>query len=81
MANQRAYPRYVTDTLMERQKILNQVCDWIFQLETSLAAVKVDLAGDNLFTGTIVTAPLTGGGTTGTMVFVGGRLVSQVAAT
>lgn len=33
------------------------------------------------FTGTIVTAPLTGGGTTGSMTFQNGVLVDQVAAT
>ena len=33
------------------------------------------------YTGTITTAPLTGGGTTGSMTFENGVLVSQVAAT
>ncbi len=39
------------------------------------------LNGTNLFSGTITTAKLTGGGTNGSMVFVNGRLVNEVAAT
>jgi hypothetical protein len=33
------------------------------------------------FSGTITTAPLTGGGTSGSMIFVNGVLVSQTPAT
>lgn len=34
-----------------------------------------------LFSGTVVTAKLTGGGTNGSMTFVNGRLTAQKAAT
>lgn len=74
MAVQRAYPRLISADILELQRVLNQMNDWIFQLQA-------DLAGANLFSGTIVTAKLTGGGTEGSMTFLNGRLVSEVEAT
>lgn len=52
---------------------------WFGWFQKFVAAVNGNLSAG--FSGTIVTAPLTGGGTAGSMTFENGILVSEVAAT
>jgi hypothetical protein len=49
---------------------------WFTQLVTIINA-----ANNTGFTGTIITAKLTGGGTNGSITLVNGKIISQVAAT
>lgn len=51
---------------------------WFKDVADALTALQ---AGSPTFTGTVVTAPLTGLGAAGSMTFVNGILVSQVPAT
>jgi hypothetical protein len=54
--------------------------DWRQRAASILARLQSQ-ANQQGFSGTIVTAKLTGGGSNGSMTFANGRLVSEVAAT
>jgi predicted phage tail protein len=59
----------------EQGRVQNQWGNWFQKVANALG---IQASG---FSGTITTAPLTGGGTTGSMTFTNGILTSQTPAT